>query len=244
MRQFGLVGHPLGHSFSQRYFSEKFRTLGLQSECQYLNFDIDDIDKLPSVLAQHPDLVGFNVTIPYKEQILPLLDEISEGARKIGAVNCVRINNGRLTGYNTDVFGAGLTIDNLTEGKPCKALVLGSGGASKAVREALRERNIPYLLVSRRSENGAITYTELTEEIIRTHTLIINTTPLGMHPHVDAAPDIPYQWLTSEHRLFDLVYNPAETLFMRRGIELGAKAACGEEMLVEQAEKSWEIWNI
>lgn len=244
MRTFGLIGHPLGHSFSQRYFTDKFAAMGLAEECEYLNFDIESIDRLPEVLAQHPNLQGFNVTIPYKEQIIPLLDDVSEGARQIGAVNCVRVDGGRLVGHNTDVFGAGLTIDHLTEGVPCKALVLGSGGASKAVREALRLRNIDYQLVSRRAEGGAITYDNLTEEIMQSHTLIINTTPLGMYPRVYVAPDIPYQWLGSEHRLFDLIYNPSETLFMRRGAAQGAKTASGGEMLVEQAEKSWEIWNI
>ena len=156
----------------------------------------------------------------------------------------MRVQNGRLVGHNTDVFGAGLTIDRLTEGKPCKALVLGSGGASKAVREALRQREIPYLLVSRQRGDGAVAYEDLTEEIMQTHTLIINTTPLGMHPKVDAAPAIPYEWVGESHMLFDLIYNPAETLFLRRGAERDARTASGGEMLVEQAEKSWEIWNI
>lgn len=244
MRRFGLVGHPLGHSFSQGYFTDKFAKLGLGEQCEYLNFDLDAIDLLPSVLAEHPDLEGFNVTIPYKEQIIPLLDAVSEGAARIGAVNCVRVQDGRLVGHNTDVFGAGLTIDRLTEGKPCKALVLGSGGASKAVREALRQREIPYLLVSRKRGDGAAAYEDLTEEIMQSHTLIINTTPLGMHPKVDAAPAIPYEWVGENHMLFDLIYNPAETLFLRRGAERGARTASGGEMLVEQAEKSWEIWNI
>ena len=235
------MGHPLGHSFSQGYFTDKFAKLGLAEQCAYQNFDLDAISLLPTVLAEHPDLEGFNVTIPYKEQIIPLLDAVSEGAARIGAVNCVRVQNGRLVGHNTDVFGAGLTIDHLTEGKPCKALVLGSGGASKAVREALRQREIPYLLVSRQRGDGAVAYEDLTEEIMQTHTLIINTTPLGMHPKVDAAPAIPYEWVGESHLLFDLIYNPADTLFLRRGAERGARTASGGEMLVEQAEKSWEI---
>ena len=238
------MGHPLGHSFSQGYFTDKFAKLGLAEQCAYQNFDLDAISLLPSVLDEHPDLEGFNVTIPYKEQIIPLLDAVSEGAARIGAVNCVRVQDGRLVGHNTDVFGAGLTIDRLTEGKPCKALVLGSGGASKAVREALRQRDIPYLLVSRQRGDGAVAYEDLSEEIMQSHTLIINTTPLGMHPKVDAAPAIPYEWVGENHMLFDLIYNPAETLFLRRGTERGARTASGGEMLVEQAEKSWEIWNI
>ncbi|MBP3425336.1 MAG: shikimate dehydrogenase [Rikenellaceae bacterium] len=244
MRTFGLVGHPLGHSFSQRYFTEKFANMGLSDECQYLNFDLESIDCLGRVLDEHPTLEGFNVTIPYKEQIIPLLDSLSEGAQRIGAVNCVRVQGGRLVGHNTDVFGAGLTIDHLTCKQPCRALVLGSGGASKAVREALRMRNIPYHLVSRTGQGEVLSYADLTEEVMREHRLIINTTPLGMYPRVDAAPEIPYRLLTPNHMLFDLIYNPAETLFMRRGTEQGARTASGGEMLIEQAEKSWEIWNI
>ena len=244
MRLFGLIGHPLGHSFSRQYFAEKFRAMGIADKCRYDNYDLEQIELIKEVLAQNPALVGFNVTIPYKEQIIPYLDAMTEEAMRIGAVNCVRCENGRLVGYNTDVYGAGVTIDRLCKGEPCKALVLGSGGASKGVREALRQRNIPYLLVSRQKTPGTITYEELSGDIMQSHTLIINTTPLGMYPKTEEAPAIPYEELTDKHRLFDLVYNPAETLFMRRGREQGAEAVCGGEMLKEQAEKSWEIWNI
>lgn len=244
MRIFGLIGHPLGHSFSQNYFTDKFAKMGMADECKYLNFDIECIENLQQVLEQNPELEGFNVTIPYKEQIIPLLDNLSDAAQRIGAVNCVRIQNGKLTGHNTDVFGAGLTIDRLTQNQPCKALVLGSGGASKAVREALRRRNIPYRLVSRTGQGEVLSYDALTEEVMHDHRLIVNTTPLGMFPRVDAAPQIPYELLTENHQLFDLIYNPAETLFMKLGAAQGATTASGGEMLVEQAEKSWDIWNI
>ncbi len=244
MYKLGLIGHPLGHSFSRQYFADKFATQGIAQEYTYENFDLEHIELIEEVLINNPDLCGFNVTIPYKEQIIPYLDEMTEEAARIGAVNCVKRVDGRLIGHNTDVYGAGVTIDRLCNGVRCNALVLGSGGASKAVREALRQREIPYLLVSRHGDNGAITYEELTHDIITQHTLIINTTPLGMYPKVDAAPALPYQWLTPQHRLFDLVYNPNETLFMCLGREQGAQAVCGEEMLVQQAEKSWEIWNI
>lgn len=244
MRLFGLIGHPLGHSFSRQYFADKFSAMGIADECRYDNYDLEQIDLIKEVLEQNPELVGFNVTIPYKEQIIPYLDAMTQEAARIGAVNCVRRENGRLVGYNTDVYGAGVTIDHLCNGVACKALVLGSGGASKAVREALRQRNIPYLLVSRQKAPDTITYEELSHEVMQSHTLIINTTPLGMYPKTEAAPAIPYEELTDKHRLFDLVYNPAETLFMRLGRQQGATAMCGGEMLKEQAEKSWEIWNI
>lgn len=243
MRLFGLIGHPLGHSFSRQYFAEKFAMLGIAEECRYENFDLERIETIEEVLLNNPNLEGFNVTIPYKEQIIPYLDSMSEEASRIGAVNCVRRQEGKLVGYNTDVWGAGKTIDALTKGDPYCALVLGSGGASKAVREALRQRGIEYLLVSRSGGNNAITYEELDHEVILTHKLIINTTPLGMHPKTEVAPNIPYEVLTEQHRLFDLIYNPAETMFMRLGRTQGATAVCGEEMLKEQAEKSWEIWN-
>jgi shikimate dehydrogenase len=244
MRKFGLIGHPLGHSFSASYFAAKFEALGCSGECLYLNFDLEHIEQIRDVLEQNPELEGFNVTIPYKEQILPYLDTISDEAARIGAVNCVKVESGKLHGYNTDLYGAGVTIDRLTGGKPYKALVLGSGGASKAVREALRIRGIEYTLVSRKHSAEAIAYEELSEEIIASHKLIINTTPLGMYPKVEGAPDIPYSCLTAEHRLFDIVYNPAVTRFMAMGAEHGATVVCGEEMLREQAEKSWVIWNI
>ncbi len=243
MYKFGLIGHPLGHSFSRQYFADKFALLGLAKEYSYENFDLEHIGLIQQVLSENPELCGFNVTIPYKEQIIPYLDEMSEEAARIGAVNCVKRVGKRLIGYNTDCYGAGITIDRLCNGEPCKALVLGSGGASKAVREALRQRGIPYLLISRNSGEGVIAYEELTHEIISNHTLIINTTPLGMFPKVDAAPSIPYQWLTEQHRLFDLVYNPDTTLFMSLGQQQGAQTVCGAEMLKQQAEKSWEIWN-
>lgn len=241
MRQFGLTGFPLGHSFSKRYFTDKFGKEGLA--CRYDNFEIESIDLLPKVLTDNPNLEGLNVTIPYKEQVIPYLDSISAEAAEIGAVNCIKITDGKLRGYNTDALGAGQTIDTLTKTKPVKALVLGTGGASKAVRYALRVRDIPFITVSRRRSDSTIAYEDLTDDIMASHLLIINTTPLGMFPKTDAAPDIPYDALSKRHMLFDLVYNPAETLFLKRGAEHGAHTVCGGDMLVAQAEKSWEIWN-
>lgn len=242
MRTFGLVGYPLGHSFSKGYFTEKFSREG--ADCRYLNFEIEDIGQITDIVTHEPTLEGFNVTIPYKEKIIPYLSFISEQARAIGAVNCVLVTGGSLTGFNTDAMGAGKTIDRLLGGNTTvSALVLGSGGASKAVRYALSERSIDFLTVSRKTSAQSITYEQLTPEVIATHELIINTTPLGMYPKTDAAPDIPYGLLTPHHKLFDLVYNPSQTEFIKRGLARGAKAVNGLEMLEAQAEESWRIWN-
>ncbi|MBQ1957608.1 MAG: shikimate dehydrogenase, partial [Alistipes sp.] len=194
---------------------------------------------------QTPNLVGFNVTIPYKQQIIPYLDSLSEEAREIGAVNCVKIMaDGELKGYNTDVDGVRLTLDKLIGSADVGgALVLGSGGASQAVKYVLKERNIPYLIVSRDRAKGDITYAELTHEVISDNRLIINTSPVGMYPHVDDAPALPYQALSSSHFLFDLVYNPEQTKFMKLGSEAGAHVTSGLDMLYAQAESAWQIWN-
>lgn len=239
MVRFGLIGHPLGHSFSKTYFSEKFDREGIDA-C-YENFNLDNLEALRALLRQHPDLCGFNVTIPYKEAILPYLDLLDPVAAEIGAVNTVKVmTDGRLKGYNTDVIGIEASLQDVLAKKN---LVLGTGGASKAVQYVLRMHGLPYHLVSRSSERGSFTYDQLTLEIIQEHRLIINATPVGMAPFVDEAPMIPYEALTPEHVLFDLIYNPEETLFLKHGRENGAQTVNGLEMLHAQADASWEIWN-
>lgn len=245
MRRYCLIGRPLGHSFSARYFAEKFAREGLSEVCRYDLCELPSIEALPEMLRSMEGLVGFNVTIPYKQQIIPYLDAMSDEARAIGAVNCVRVGeDGSLVGYNTDVDGIRLTLDRLLDGVlPEKALVLGTGGASQAVQYVLRERGIACRTVSRDKTKGDITYDELSHEVIDAHRLIINTSPVGMYPHHDVAPTIPYEALGAEHYLFDLVYNPERTLFVERGAEQGAHATTGLAMLYAQAEAAWQIWN-
>lgn len=245
MKQYGLIGKTLGHSFSARYFAQKFEREGLLSSCHYGLYELSDIGQVEEFVRQTPNLVGFNVTIPYKQQIIPYLDSLSEEAREIGAVNCVKIMaDGELKGYNTDVDGVRLTLDKLIGSADVGgALVLGSGGASQAVKYVLKERNIPYLIVSRDRAKGDITYAELTHEVISDNRLIINTSPVGMYPHIDDAPALPYQALSSSHFLFDLVYNPEQTKFMKLGSEAGAHVTSGLDMLYAQAESAWQIWN-
>ena len=249
---FGLIGHPLSHSFSKDYFTEKFRREGLN--CEYQNYDIVEISLIRKLVSEN-DLKGFNVTIPYKEAILPYLDELDPIAAEVGAVNTVKVlHGGRLKGYNTDVIGFASSLRTVRslprvkrDGSNAKyviaALVLGTGGASKAVQYVLRKNNIPFHLVSRNPQKGDFTYKNLTPEIIQSHLLIINTTPVGMAPHCDEAPLIPYDAVTPKHLLFDLIYNPEETLFLRYGREQGAKTINGLTMLHAQAEASWSFWN-
>ena len=245
MKQLGLIGHTLGHSFSAKYFAEKFEREGLSEEFSYRLFELPDIGDVEDLIAENSNLIGFNVTIPYKEQIIPYLDDLSDEAREIGAVNCVKIlSDGHRVGYNTDVDGIRLTLDRLLDGEKIdSALVLGSGGASKAVKFVLGERGIECVVVSRNSTSGDITYDELSQEVIAANRLIINASPVGTFPNVDAAPALPYHLLTSEHRLFDLVYNPNLTLFMKRGTERDARVVSGIDMLYAQAESAWQIWN-
>ena len=245
MKQLGLIGRTLGHSFSAKYFAEKFEREGLSEEFSYRFFELPDIGDVECLIAENSNLIGFNVTIPYKEQIIPYLDDLSDEAREIGAVNCVKIlSDGRRVGYNTDVDGIRLTLDRLLNGEKIdSALVLGSGGASKAVKFVLGERGIECVVVSRNSTSGDITYDELSQEVIAANRLIINASPVGTFPNVDTAPALPYHLLTSEHRLFDLVYNPNLTLFMKRGAERDARVVSGIDMLYAQAESAWRIWN-
>ena len=243
MKRYGLIGHPLKHSQSRFFFNEKFEYEGL--DCLYQHFDLKSLDELKEVMEKYPDLYGFNVTIPYKEAIIPLLDEIDETAKTIGAVNVVKIADGKLKGYNTDVYGFEQLLNRAINGKSINhALVLGTGGASKAVQFVLRQKDIPYFTVSRSAEKGDYTYDTLSDEVLCQNHLIINTTPLGMAPQMDTFPDIHYQALNSKHILIDLIYNPKETAFMELGKTWGAKVYNGMQMFEEQAKKTWEIFSI
>jgi shikimate dehydrogenase len=242
MKVYGIIGWPLGHSFSQRYFEEFFAASGL-TDHRYYNFPIDNIGGLADILAKHPNLAGFNVTIPYKKDVIGWLDTVSTEAQAIGAVNCVKIIDGRLHGYNTDVKGFAVGLVQLIGTKRPRALVLGTGGASLAVRYALGQAGIDYTVVSRTKTAETITYQELTPTIMREHLLVVNTTPLGTWPDVEGKPDIPYECITPEHFLYDIVYNPSVTAFLREGQNRGAKTLNGEVMLYRQAEENWKIWN-
>lgn len=246
MRTYGLIGFPLGHSFSRSYFTDKFLREG--KEEQYLNFELEAISRLPEVLEANPDLAGFNVTIPYKQQVIPFLDRLDPVAAGAGAVNTVRvIRNGDqrlLEGFNTDVYGFWASVSPLLGPGHRKALVLGSGGASAAVRYAFLEAGIEFLLVSRQPrEQNSISYAGLTPQIMEEYSIIINATPLGTFPRIEDAPPLPYHLVTPRHLLFDLVYNPAETRFMALGRQQGATVQNGHDMLIFQAERAYEIWN-
>lgn len=245
MKTYGIIGNPLGHSFSKHYFTDKFQKEEI--DAQFLNFEIPSIDKLPEVVQDNPTLMGLCVTIPYKEEVIAYLDEIDPLAKEIGAVNSIQIQrkDGKtyLKGYNTDIYGFGESLSDFIEGKKLSALILGTGGASKAVATALRNQNIDFISVSRTRSKTTISYEDLSEAIISNHHLIINCTPLGTSPNTDACPKLNYSDLCHEHFLYDLVYNPSTTLFMSKGIEQGAKAHNGLRMLHLQAEKSWKIWN-
>jgi shikimate dehydrogenase len=243
VRKFGLIGYPLSHSFSKKYFTEKFREEN-RYDCVYENFSLSDIQQISSVIGNEPDLHGLNVTIPYKENILSFLDFKNDLVEKTGACNCIKIINGKLFGYNTDVIGFERALTGKFILHHRLALILGTGGASKAVGYVMRKLGINYKFVSRKaSSSDTINYGDLNEQIIRSHTLIINTTPVGMYPDIDAYPNIPYQALTEKHYLFDLIYNPEKTIFLQKGAEHSAAINNGKEMLVIQAEESWRIWN-
>ena len=244
---YGLIGYPLSHSFSKRYFNEKFRREGLESY-YYELFPLEKIEALPALLKAHPNLRGLNVTIPYKQQVMSYLDKLEEGAASVGAVNTIKIREGRLTGYNTDVYGFERSLRQFLKDKEgaiagLQALVLGTGGASKAVAYVLQKMGIPFQLVSRNNKPEILTYQKLNETLMQDHRLIINTTPLGMLPKVETYPEIPFQHIGPQHLLYDLVYNPEETTFMARGRQQGAAVHNGLAMLHLQAEKAWEIWN-
>ncbi|MDD2244783.1 MAG: shikimate dehydrogenase [Dysgonamonadaceae bacterium] len=249
MDTYGLIGFPLTHSFSTKYFAEKFIRENIDAE--YLNFEIEDILEIRHVLLFNQHLKGLNVTIPYKEKVIPFLNNISDEAKAIGAVNVIKVDRKHndmyyynLTGYNTDYIGFKESIYPLVNfQRQKKALILGTGGASKAVNQVLKDLNIETLFVSRTPRDGVITYKELTEEILNEHLIIVNASPIGTFPKSDTCPDIPYTLLTPNHLLFDLVYNPAETLFLKKGKEKGATVKNGAEMLHLQAEAAWRIWN-
>lgn len=248
-RLFGLIGYPLGHSFSRGYFNDKFAAENINAE--YVNFEIPAIHDIIGVVENNRDLVGLNVTIPYKKQVIPYLDHLDRDAEAIGAVNVIKIDrnvgkDGRgieLTGYNSDMVGFRNSIAPLITPERNKALVLGTGGASKAVSYGLRQLGVEPTYVSRTPRKGVLTYSDLTPEIMEQHKVIVNATPLGMYPNVDSCPDIPYEFITPGHLLYDVIYNPDVTTFMKKGAEHGAEVKNGLEMLLLQAFEAWRIWN-
>lgn len=241
MRRFGLIGYPLGHSFSKEYFARKFQSEGI-TNIIYENFEMDTIEGFPQLLKEQTGLKGLNVTIPFKQAIIPFLDDIDFSALMIRAVNTIQFKGGKTRGFNTDFIGFRDSIKSLLRPHHTQALVLGTGGSSKAVIFALTQMGIEVQEISRTPVDGQIGYADIDETIIAEHTVIVNTTPLGMSPNVDAAPELPYQYLTHQHLLFDLVYNPTETLFLQRGKAQGATTKNGQEMLEMQAEAAWKIW--
>jgi shikimate dehydrogenase len=264
MKQLGLIGFPLTHSFSKRYFTEKFEKEGLSNAWHYELFSIEKADKLLDILRGYPNLVGMNVTIPHKETVMHFMHELDETAQAVGAVNCIKITypNGKphLKGFNTDYYGFQKSLLELLKGEnkeeeytssafqdrnstSLKALILGTGGAAKAVAYALKNLTIPYKYVSRNALENGLTYEDLTTEIISEYHLLINTTPLGMSPNTESCPSIPYEGICNQHFMYDLVYNPQTTTFLKQGLGRGAKIKSGLDMLYFQAEKGWEIWN-
>lgn len=252
MTEYGLIGFPLGHSFSRRFFNEKFLHEGIDAE--YINFEIPNAGMLRDIVRQHPMLKGLNCTIPHKEAILPLLDGISPEAKEIGAVNVIAIrrshptdnkegDNFRLIGYNSDIIGFTESIRPLLAPNHRKALILGTGGASKAVHHGLENLGIEPVFVSRKAQAGRLTYDDITPELIQDYTVVVNCTPVGMSPHTCDAPQLPYEALTARHLLYDLIYNPKETLFLKHGANAGATTKNGLEMLELQALAAWDIWN-
>ena len=246
MQKYGLIGYPLKHSFSIGFFNEKFKSEGIDAE--YVNFEIPEINDFMEVIEENPNLCGLNVTIPYKEQVIPFLDELDKDTAKIGAVNVIKIirtpkRKIKLVGYNSDIIGFSQSIQPLLQPYHKKALILGTGGSSKAIYHGLTNLGIDSVFVSRTKKEGTLTYEELTPEVMAEHTVIVNCTPVGMYPKVDFCPAIPYELLTPNHLLYDLLYNPNITLFMKKGEEHGAVTKNGLEMLLLQAFAAWEIWN-
>lgn len=242
MNQYGLIGYPLTHSFSEQYFKEKFIREEIEN-CKYELFPLENIEDIRFLFEVNKDLKGINVTIPYKESVIEYLDDLDEIAEKIGAVNCIKIDEIQKVGYNTDYSGFRDSLKPLLKQHHKKALILGTGGASKAIKYALQELNIEPKFVSRSKAENNFVYTELTKEIIAEFPVIINCTPAGMFPDTDTAPEIPYQFLTKNNLLFDLIYNPDKTLFLQNGEKRGATVKNGLEMLKLQAEYAWDIWN-
>ena len=244
MRKFGLIGFPLGHSFSKKYFTAKFEKEGIQ-DCSFELYEIRDVLQLRSIIVENPNLEGICVTIPYKEKVIDLMDELVPACEAIGAVNCIHIREGKLIGNNTDYIGFKNSLEKWLGTDRPNALVLGTGGASKAVKQALKAMNINFLSVSRSVRPDMVTYQDLNtnSKFLMEHQLIINTTPVGTYPDVEGIPEIPIEQLTADHSVYDLVYNPTETQLMRACLAKGGQAKNGYEMLVLQAEAAWEIWN-
>lgn len=245
MDKYGLIGYPLGHSFSKNYFNEKFENEGINA--RYFNFEIPSIENLPEILELNPELKGLNVTIPYKEKVISYLDTMSPEARAIGAVNVIKVshkgNKTILKGYNSDVIGFTKSIEPLLESYHKRALILGTGGASKAVNYGLKSLGLETIFVSRFERPGTIQYNKLKTEDIKAYNVIVNCTPCGVYPHADECPDLPYEAMDSHTLLYDLIYNPDETLFMKKGMARGAVVKNGLEMLLLQAFASWDFWN-
>lgn len=244
MKKLGLIGKNISYSFSQNYFTQKFKSENLEAAYQYQNFDIPSIEEFTNILAQNPDLIGCNVTIPYKEAIIPFLDELSENAKSIGAVNTIKMQaNGKLLGDNTDFYGFTQSITPLLQDSHRKALILGTGGAAKAIAFALEKLGIVYRFVSRASSVNSLTYKDLDAAILKEFTIIINCTPLGTSPNIEDCPDIPFAYISDKHLVYDLIYNPAKTKLLLEAEKKGAITKNGLAMLEFQAEKAWEIWN-
>ncbi|MEP6949059.1 MAG: shikimate dehydrogenase [Ginsengibacter sp.] len=243
MKIYGLIGNPLSHSFSQNFFTEKFRIENI-TDCSYLNFEINNLNKEITQLKIDPFLCGLNVTIPYKSQIIPFLDEISEECKEINACNCIKISGGKWAGFNTDVTGFEKSFIPFLRPHQKKALVLGTGGSSKAVTYVLKKSGIEFLLVTTKNEicEGTIHYESISSSLLQEFTIVINTTPAGMYPNVDDYPKIPYEYVSAKNYFFDLIYNPSKTLFLSKAEAMGAIIKNGDQMLVIQAEESWKIW--
>ncbi len=244
MKLYGLIGYPLGHSFSKQYFTEKFEREGL-TDCKFEAFPISSINEFNGLIAANPLLKGLGVTIPYKEKVLQFVDELSEEVKHIGATNSIKISGNKLIAYNTDIIGFEESFTEKLKPSHKRALVLGTGGASKAVQFVLKKLNIDFLVVTRNeiTKEGFIQYNNIDRNLIREYKIVINCTPVGMHPKEENAPEIPYQFLTPDHYLYDLVYKPFATLFLQKGEERGAAVKNGYDMLLIQAEASWKIWN-
>nr|WP_121270193.1 shikimate dehydrogenase [Pedobacter schmidteae] len=246
MRKFGLIGYPLSHSFSKKFFTEKFKEEKIP-DCEYELYPIEKIEQFTQLLSEQSALNGINVTIPYKVQVIPFLNEMDEASTEIGAVNCIYVGEKDglrwLKGYNTDAYGFEESLKPLLEPHHQKALVFGDGGAAKAIKYVLDKLNISFQVVTRKPAEGSILYDQVNETLLQEHTVLINTTPLGMSPNINSYPDIPYQFLTDLHVAYDLVYNPEETFFLKQVKDRGGKTKNGLEMLHLQAIRSWEIWN-
>lgn len=243
IKTYGLLGKKLSHSFSKKYFTEKFAVEKIENSL-YENFELNDVGEFTKLIASNKNISGLNVTIPYKETIIPFLDSLTEDAQKIGAVNTIQFLNGKTIGHNTDVIGFEKSLLPLLKNHHQNALILGTGGAAKAVQFVLEKLNISFKYVSRKKANNQLIYTDLNEEIIEKHTLIINTTPLGMFPKIDELPQLPYQFISEKHLVYDLIYNPLESAFLKKAKAQGAVVKNGLEMLQLQAEESWNVWNL